>query len=149
MRQQAITVELPEEVYERVKRTARGMRRPVEQALVRIVKAAMPSLDKVPPEYRPELEALEPLSDEELWRVAESQVPTAQKRQLTRLLRKNQRGALTDRERQALTRLRTEADRLMLHRSYAGLGEGARSPCTISVRAMIVDRQAGVKFMSS
>jgi hypothetical protein len=88
MRQQAITVELPEEVYERVKRTARGMRRPVEQALVRIVKAAMPSLDKVPPEYRPELEALEPLSDEELWRVAESQVPTAQKRQLTRLLRR-------------------------------------------------------------
>lgn len=137
MRQQAITVELPEELYQRVKRTARGMKRPVEQALVSIVKAAMPSLEKVPPEYRPELEALEALSDEELWKVAESQVPAAQRRQLTRLLQKNQRGALTDRERQALTQLRTEADRLILRRSYAYIllkSRGHRIPALAELR---------------
>jgi hypothetical protein len=121
MRQQAIIVELPDEIYERVKRTARGMRQPMKQALVSIVKAAMPSLERVPLEYRPELGAMESLSDEELWRIADSSTPVAQQRQLTRLLRKNQKETLTDQERQTLTRLRTEADRLMLHRSYAYL----------------------------
>lgn len=121
MRQQAITVELPDDIYERVKRTARGMKQPVKQALVSIVKAAMPSLERVPPEYRPDLEAMESLSDGELWEIAESSVPVAQQRQLTRLLQKNQRGIMTEQERHALTRLRTEADRLMLRRSYAYL----------------------------
>jgi hypothetical protein len=121
MRQQAITVRLPETIYERVRRTARGMKQPVEQALVSIVQAAMPSLEKVPPEYRPELEAMEALSDEDLWHVTESQVSATQQRQLNRLLQKNQAGTLTKRERQVLTRLRTELDHLMLRRSYAYL----------------------------
>jgi len=121
MRQPAITVKLPEEIYERVKRTAQGMRQPAEQALVSIVQAAIPSLEKVPPEYRPELEAMEALSDKELWSLAESQVSATQQRQLNRLLERNQAGTLTKRERQALTQLRTKLDRLMLRRSYAYL----------------------------
>jgi hypothetical protein len=88
---------------------------------VSIVQAAMPSLEKVPPEYRPELEAMEALSDEDLWHVTESQVSATQQRQLNRLLQKNQAGTLTKRERQVLTRLRTELDHLMLRRSYAYL----------------------------
>ena len=121
MKQQVITVELHEDVYRHMKRTARGMKQPMKQVLVRIVKAAMPSLEKVPPEYRPELEAMEALSDEELWKMAESQVSAARQRQLMHLLQKNERSALTERERQLLTRLRTEIDRLMLRRSYAYL----------------------------
>ena len=121
MAQQAITVELPYEVYERVQRTASGMQQPLEQALARIVTAAMPSLEKVPAAYRAELEALETLSDEDLWQVAQSQLPVGQQNQLTRLQRKHQRGIITVREQQALTRLRTEIDRVMLRRSYAYL----------------------------
>jgi predicted transcriptional regulator len=121
MAQQAITVELPDEVYKRVQRTARGMRQPLEQVLVRIVTAAMPSLDKVPAAYRAELEALETLSDEDLWQVAQHQLPAGQQHQLTRLQRKHQRGTITAREQQAMTRLRTEIDRVMLRRSYAYL----------------------------
>jgi hypothetical protein len=121
MSQQVITVRIPETIYERVKRTAQGMRQPVEQTLVSIVQAAMPSLEKVPPEYHPELEAMETLSDEDLWHVAESQVSAPRQRQLNRLLQKNQAGTLTKRERQVLTELRTELDRLMLRRSYAYL----------------------------
>src|SRR5262249_40343279 len=40
VRSQAITVTLPDEVYQRVKRNARGMKQPVPQVLVRIVEAA-------------------------------------------------------------------------------------------------------------
>src|SRR5919108_784540 len=101
---QAITVELPEEVYERVQRTARGMQQPLEQALVRIVTAAMPSLERVPHMYHKELEAMEALSDTELWREVESQITATQQGQLTRLQRKHQRGTMTERERQTLSR---------------------------------------------
>jgi hypothetical protein len=83
MARQAITVELPENVYEPVRRTARGMQQPVEQALVRIVTAAMPSLEHVPPVYHRELEAMEALRDAELWREVESQIPVPQPRQVT------------------------------------------------------------------
>ena len=121
MAQQAITVELPDEVYERVQRTARAMQQPLEQVLARIVTAAMPSLEKVPAAYRAELEALETLSDEDLWQVAQSHLPLGQQHQLTRLQRQHQKGTITAREQQALSRLRMEIDRLMLRRSYAYL----------------------------
>ena len=52
-----LTLELPEDVYERVRRAAKGMNQPMEKALVNIVRAATPSLEKVPAEYRAELKA--------------------------------------------------------------------------------------------
>src|SRR5439155_21136373 len=70
MSQPVLTLELPADVYERVRRAAKGMKQPVERALVTIVKAATPSLEKVPPEYRAELEAMEDLADEALWQAA-------------------------------------------------------------------------------
>src|SRR5690242_3662190 len=93
-----LTLELPDDIYERVRRAAKGMNQPVEKALVNIVRAATPSLEKVPAEYRAELEALEELGDEELWRILRSRPAPAQQRRLDRLLDKNQRGELTDRE---------------------------------------------------
>jgi hypothetical protein len=121
MSQAVLTVALPEDVYERVRRAAKGMKQPVEKVLVNIVRAATPSLDKVPRAYRAELEALEDLSDDGLWQIAASQLAPTKQRRLTNLLEKNQRGPLTERERQALAGLRADADRLMLRRSYAYL----------------------------
>jgi len=121
MSQPLLTLKLPDDVYERVRRAAKGMRQPVEQALASIVAAATPSLEKVPSAYRAELEALEDLGDDELWKTADDQLPPAKERRLNRLLEKNRRAELTDRERQELTGLRTDADRLMLRRSYAYL----------------------------
>jgi hypothetical protein len=121
MSQPLLTLELPADVYERVRRTAKGMKQPVEKALVRIVTAATPSLDKVPIAYRAELEALEDLGDDELWKTTESRLSPAKERRLTKLLDKNQRAQLTDQEQQTLRGLRADADRLMLRRSYAYL----------------------------
>ncbi|HXF41657.1 MAG TPA: hypothetical protein VN687_18205 [Blastocatellia bacterium] len=120
MSRQAITVELPEEVYRHVKRAAEGMKRPVERVLASIVKGATPSLEKVPVEYRAELEGLETLGDDKLWKVAESAMPAERQRRLARLLLKTS-GELTAREQERLARLRNEADRLTLHKSYAYL----------------------------
>ena len=72
MSHSVVTLELPEDVYERVRRAAKGMNQPVEKALVDIVRAATPSLGKVPLEYRAELEAMEDLGDEELRRISQA-----------------------------------------------------------------------------
>jgi hypothetical protein len=116
-----LKVELPEDLYERVRRAAKGMNQTVEKALANIVRAATPSLEKVPVEYRAELEAIEDLGDDELWRISQSHPAAATQRRLERLLEKNQQGELTARENQALSELRAGGDRLMLLRSYAAL----------------------------
>lgn len=121
MSRQAITVELPAEVYEHVKRAALGMKRPLDRALASIVKAATPSLEKVPAPYRSELESLEALSDEKLWKIAESAAPVDHERRMARLLRKNQDSGLTDGEQQRLDQLRIETERLTLRKSYSYL----------------------------
>ena len=87
-----LTLELPEDIYEHVRRAAKGMNQPVEKALANIVRAATPSLEKVPAEYRTELEAMEDLGDDELWRISRSRLAPAKERRLERLLDKNQRG---------------------------------------------------------
>jgi hypothetical protein len=119
MSRHQLSLELPEEVYEHVRRAAKGMNQPVEKVLVNIVRGATPSLEKVPIEYRAELEAMEDFGDEELWRVSRSRPTPAKQRRLEELLDKNQRGELTDRERRALEELRTDGNRRMLRRTYA------------------------------
>jgi hypothetical protein len=64
---------------------------------------------------------MEDLGDEELWRILRSRPEPAKQRRLERLLAKNQREELTDRERHALGELLVEGDRRMLRRSYAAL----------------------------
>jgi len=121
MSQPPLTLELPEDIYERIRRTAKGMNQPMEKALVNIVRAATPSLEKVPPAYRAELEAMEDLEDEALWKIARRRQPPAKQRRLESLLEKNEHEKLTDREHLTLAGLRTDGDRLMLKRSYASL----------------------------
>jgi hypothetical protein len=116
-----LTLELPEDVYERVRRAAKGMNQTVEKALVDIVRAATPSLEKVPGEYRAELESMEDLGDDELWGISRTRFAPAKQRRMERLLDKHQRGELTDRERRAMAELRSAGDRIMLRRSYATL----------------------------
>jgi hypothetical protein len=67
MCQPVLKVTLPEEVYEHLRRATKGINQPMEKALVNIVRAATPSLDKAPIEYRAKLEEMEDLGDEALW----------------------------------------------------------------------------------
>ncbi len=117
----ALKLELPADVYEHVRRAAKGMNQSVEKALANIVCAATPSLEKVPVEFRAELEAMEDFSDEKLWSLFYDKPAVSKQRRLQRLLDKNQQRALTAREQHALSELRMAGDRLMLQRSYAAL----------------------------
>jgi hypothetical protein len=111
------------------------MKQPVEAVLVNIIKAATPSLEKVPAQYRAELEALEGLPDEELCSVAESAIESRDQRRMARLLEKKRRAELTERDEQALMAMHDAADRLMLRRSYAYLVLKYRGHCELARRA--------------
>jgi hypothetical protein len=118
---QTVTLELPQTIYLPAKRMAEVTNRSLEDLLVRALEASLPPLDGLPSELAEDLVELESLDNESLRQVMVSKVPTAQQRELDRLLRKNQAGTLTEQERQKLDRLQREADRVMLRKARAAV----------------------------
>ncbi len=59
------------------------------------------------------------LSDDELLKIANSQVSVVQQEQHQKLLEKNQLATLSEREHEKLTDLRRKTDKLMLRKAYA------------------------------
>jgi hypothetical protein len=118
---QTVTLELPQTIYLPAKRMAEVTNRSLEDLLVRALEASLPPLDGLPSELAEDLVELESLDNESLRQVMVSKVPTAQQRELDRLLRKNQAGTLTEQERQKLDQLQREADRVMLRKARAAV----------------------------
>jgi hypothetical protein len=118
---QTVTLELPQTIYLPARRMAEVTNRSLEDLLVRALEASLPPLDGLPSELVEDLVELESLNDESLRQVMVSKVPTAQQRELDRLLRKNQAGTLTEQELQKLDRLQREADRVMLRKARAAV----------------------------
>ena len=117
---QTITLRLPEESYRRLQRMATALRRPLEEVASQTIRGNLPpTVDDLPDELQSELAAWSSLSDERLWEVARQPLPTDQWRRHRHLLRKNETDALTEAEREELARLRADADRFVLRRSYA------------------------------
>ncbi len=117
---QTITLQLPEEIYKRLKQAADALQQPLEVVLVQAVRAGLPpSVDDLPPEHRGEFKAMTRLSNEELWGIARSTLSEGKQRQLSRLLRKNEAGALNEQERRKLEALHREADLIMLRKAHA------------------------------
>jgi hypothetical protein len=114
-----ILLELPESVYERVERTAKGLEQPIQQTLLKIVEAGLPSLAQVPVKYRSELEALESLPDSDLLMVAKSEMETTKQEKLEQLLWQQQAEGLNQPESNIIEQLHMEANRLLLRKSYA------------------------------
>ncbi|MBM3234747.1 hypothetical protein FJZ31_00435 [Candidatus Poribacteria bacterium] len=135
---QSVTLQLPEVIYERVRRAAEATKRPVEEVLVKTIEAMMPpTVDDLPLSYREEFLSMESLSDYELLKVAESIMPPTQQRRYSFLLRKNQKGTLTEKEREQLAQLGAEARKLTLRKSHAYAilkWRGHRIPTLVELR---------------
>ncbi len=114
-----ITVELPEVLFKKVERAAKGLNQPVPQVLLKIVERGLPSLDKIPAGHRSDLEAMETWSDQKLWRVVHEELPTNWQQEYSDLLDKNQQSELSSIEEARLDALQAKANRLMLQKSYA------------------------------
>jgi len=115
-----LTLELPEEIYEHLKRAAEDLGQPLETVLMQAVQAGLPpSVEDLPPEDREEFAAMARLSDEELREIARSSLPASKQRQLSRLLHKEQESNLTEEERRKLEALHQEVDRITLRKAHA------------------------------
>ncbi len=120
MSAQMINIQLPSEIYQRLKRVATATNQPLEAVLVQTLRGNLPpSIDDISPDLRHLVIDLQPLSDETLWEIVKAPLPATQWRRHERLLRKAQKESLTVAEQSELSSDRTAADQYVTRRSYA------------------------------
>ncbi len=120
MSNRQITIELPEPVLRQLTRIAAATHQSIETLVAQSVLSNLPpSVDNAPPELQADLLAMQVLSTEDLYAIAQVQIEPAQHNRHTELLQKNESDQLTPEERQELSALRQAADHLMLRKAYA------------------------------
>ena len=95
---QAITLNLPETIYEQIRRAAEKARRPVDEVLVEAVTAVAPVMHTASGELRTALAQMAYLNDAALWQVARATMLTEQQERLEALHHKQQSQGLTTEE---------------------------------------------------
>ena len=93
-----VTLELPEPLYDQIRRAAERTQRPINDLLLEAVMAAAPSLDAPAGPLRSALAQLAYLNDAALWQVARSAMLPAQHERLSALHDKQQREGLSTEE---------------------------------------------------
>src|SRR5437763_1353236 len=88
MTTQTVSIELPEEIYQRFKGMAAVTQRSLEEVIFQTIRGNLPpTLDDLPLEQRDVVADLQPLNDEALWAVAREPLPVQRWRRHQRLLR--------------------------------------------------------------
>lgn len=116
-----VTLKLPEHLYERLETKARAATSSVDEIVVQALARSLPPLVEkdLPQPLQAELEAMDHLSDEALWQIAESTMNRDKVALYDVLLERHQAGTLTPEGQEWLTRLREEAEVLMLRKAHA------------------------------
>lgn len=117
---QAVTVNLPEPLYERLARRALRAQRSVEAELVDAVATSLPDeSDELPADMADAIGALHLLGDDDLWRAARQRLAAEKSAELEAFHHKRQKSGLSSSEAGALGALMAEYTRTMLVRSRA------------------------------
>ena len=125
----AVTLDLPETVYNQIQRAAEKVQRSVEDILVEAVVAVAPVMNTTPVEMRSSLAQMAYLNDAALWQAARATMPAEQRVRLEALHQQQQAGgtltAEEEGEEQALLALyrdtllvRAQAAVLLKQRNY-------------------------------
>jgi hypothetical protein len=115
----SVTLTIPQYLYDRARRLAEQKALPIEQILVRQLETTLVELPALPPDEQAELEALTHLSDQALRTIAREQMPGAAQQRMQVLMEGNNRGTLSAHEREELTLLVEQGQRLMLRKAKA------------------------------
>lgn len=118
---QHVTVRLPDKLYDQIKRRALRMQRSVEEEVAAVVAEAVPTQGDLPTDIGDELEQLSFLTDEELWRAAQSRLGASENQRMQALMLKRQRDGLSLREQSEAERLVQRSTRIMLVRAQAAV----------------------------
>lgn len=116
-----VTVKLPQYLYERLETQSQSVASSVDEIVVQTLARTLPPIVEkdLPQDLQVELAALEHLSDEALWQIAQSTMNRDKVALYDVLLDRHQAGALTPEGRKWLTRLREEAEALTLRKAHA------------------------------
>ncbi len=120
MPRQTVSVELPEDLYQRVCETASAVARSVQDVVTASIAMSLPPLEKdLPPEIRSELGPMALLDAEELREMSCESLDHDRQVQLESLAQLQKKQALSDAERTELDELVKQAQRVMLRRAEA------------------------------
>lgn len=114
---QSVTVQLPDSLYQRMRRLARERNRSVEDEVAAIVERAF--ADDISPAAADLLEQLPHLADKDLWQAARMRVPDDKAERMQALIWKQQSEGLTVTEEDEAAQLQQFAQRIMLVRADA------------------------------
>jgi ribosomal protein S13 len=117
----AITLTLPDRLYDPIRRIAQATNQPLETVLLIALQASLPPLDGLTAEMADELRRLEELDNEALRAVMFEIAPKTEQHEVEDLLETNRTGVLTDVERERLLAIQRAADGVMLRRARAAV----------------------------
>lgn len=115
----AITLHLPETLYERFRQRAKWSHRSLETEVLDAVASAASEDGELSPELLQSLEALDQMADEELWRLARQAMPREASEELEALHFKQRDKGLSPDEDAARATLIYDYERTMLVRAQA------------------------------
>ncbi len=115
---QAVTVTLPEAIYERIHETAKATARSIQEVVAQAIALALPPLEKdLPEEIRSELAGVALLSDAELWSLSKRPMAETKQARLEALAELGKKRPLTGPEQSTLHELMKEARLVLLRRA--------------------------------
>lgn len=118
---QTVTLHVPIALYRQVELRARRARRPVEDELVDVMSAALPTLEDLPADIADDLAQLTYLTDAELQQASQTTLPSRDAERMQSLMLKRQQEGLKPQEAQEAEHLSHRADRAMLVRAQANV----------------------------
>ncbi|MBA3946121.1 MAG: hypothetical protein H0X37_16350 [Herpetosiphonaceae bacterium] len=114
-----ISYEGDDAVLERADQAAHVLQYPVEDVLIAILSTALPEVEDAPLDMQGELVRMTWLSDQELWKIARSEVVREQDEQLNDLSQLQSQRSLTESEQHAIEALRRVYDQVTLRKARA------------------------------
>ena len=114
-----ITLTLSDQTMEQAQRAATILQRPVEEILRDILAATLPSVSDAPADMQADLTRMTWLDNQELWRIAESQMSIAAQEHLQELTHAQAQRPLSGAEQEHLDALRQEYGRMTLLKARA------------------------------
>jgi len=116
----AVTISLPEALYQRAREAALVSNRPLEQVLTQSIALSLPTLESdLSVAARSELAALPLLSDARLWKIARSEMDKRKQIRLQSLAETQKHRSLTLVEKSELDQLMAEAELVMIRKAEA------------------------------
>jgi|SRR4051794_13629529 len=119
MTTQTVTLDLPELLYQKLRLRAAQSQRTVEDELLEVLAVAISVADDLPADLSTAITPLATLNDADLWRAAQTRLPTDVAAQLEDLHLKRQREGLTEYQEREAAVLIHQYERFMLIRAQA------------------------------